>query len=59
MILVALIYGDEVYIGSSSSIDYLYRLAEERVDMLKCETGLLVIDFYIQNGYQIIEQFSL
>ena len=56
--LIALIDGDEVYIGCGT-YDYLKALAYQESYRLKYETGYSMIQFYIQMDYKIIEEFIL
>ena len=56
--LIAIIDGDEVYVGCGS-LEYLKELAYQQSYVLKYETGLTYIPFYIQDGYKILEEFTL
>lgn len=57
--LIAIINGDEVFIGKSKNINELYCLAQNCVYELKYNTGYSFINFYIQYGWRIINQFTL
>lgn len=56
--LFAIIYGDEVYIGHGT-MQELKALAYQQSYLLKYETGLAYINFYIQDDYKIIKEFRL
>lgn len=55
--LFALILGDEVYVGCGNNLDKLRTLAYQQSYILKYETGLGYIQFYIQDGYRVIDEF--
>jgi hypothetical protein len=55
--LFALVFGDEVYVGCGNNLDKLRTLAYQQSYILKYETGLAYIQFYIQDSYKIVDEF--
>lgn len=57
--LIAIVFGDEIFISKSKDLNYLYRRAGDCAYELKCSTGCSYINFYIQSGWRIVDEFSI